>query len=463
MRVKSIEVHGLFGVFDHEIPLVSTDHVSIIFGPNGFGKTVMLKMIAGVLTGDRTIFEHTPFREFSVRLDDGTQALVRRGVPRRGEGRRAKAKLEFLVRGRTGKALKVPPAQFPAEIPGPILDEVDRRVPGLYRRAGGGWADDEGKYYSLSEIVSLFPEAAAALPPGYRPPIFEILSEPKVFFIQADRLGGQRTREVLERELRSARSYRVAMEEAPSPVLPRVEQYSRDLVERIQAVLAEYAKHSQERDRTFPERLVRFAREGQRALSEQDILDKMAELENKRRRLITLGLLDREKGLADLTQDDVRGAPEGLSIYVDDVTRKLEVFDDIARRIGSLVDIVNGRFRYKRLSIDRERGFRVESDLHQPIALEDLSSGEQHELVLLYEILFHLPRNGLVLIDEPEISLHVAWQSRFLADLIDILKLADAYAIVATHSPVIIGSRTDLMVELKGPSNSSERPAGSQD
>ena len=135
-----------------------------------------------------------------------------------------------------------------------------------------------------------------------------------------------------------------------------------------------------------------------------------------------------------------------------DVQEKLKVFDDIAHRIGSLMDIVNDRFKYKHLRIDRMRGFRVLSDQDEAsIQIEDLSSGEQHELVVLYELLFRAPKNGLVLVDEPEISLHVAWQSRFLSDLIGILRLTDAYAIVATHSPVIIGTRQDLTVELKGP------------
>ena len=48
-------------------------------------------------------------------------------------------------------------------------------------------------------------------------------------------------------------------------------------------------------------------------------------------------------------------------MYVTDVPEKLNVFDDIAQRIGSLMDI-NDRFKYKHLGIDRERGFRVLSD-----------------------------------------------------------------------------------------------------
>lgn len=159
-------------------------------------------------------------------------------------------------------------------------------------------------------------------------------------------------------------------------------------------------------------------------------------------------------GLTDLAEEDVRRAREALTIYVDDVQEKLKVFDDIAGRIGILMDIVNDRFKYKRLSLDRERGFRVVTDQKQNVELEDLSSGEQHELIVLYELLFRAPKNALVLVDEPEISLHVAWQSRFLSDLINILGLTDAYAIVATHSPVVIGTRWDLTIELKGPGDS---------
>ncbi|MEC4867623.1 MAG: AAA family ATPase, partial [Jaaginema sp. PMC 1078.18] len=80
----------------------------------------------------------------------------------------------------------------------------------------------------------------------------------------------------------------------------------------------------------------------------------------------------------------------------------------------------------------------------------ELSSGEQHELVLLYELLFKVEPNSLVLIDEPELSLHVGWQVQFLKDLQEIVKLANLDILMATHSPDIIQDRWDLTVELKG-------------
>jgi predicted ATP-binding protein involved in virulence len=109
------------------------------------------------------------------------------------------------------------------------------------------------------------------------------------------------------------------------------------------------------------------------------------------------------------------------------------------------------RYQYKTLRISQDQGFVVESQTGTNISLSDLSSGEQHELILLYELLFRTPKSGLILVDEPEISLHVGWQTRFLPDLIDIVRLNGAYSLVATHSPVLIGNQWNLTTRLRGP------------
>ena len=54
------------------------------------------------------------------------------------------------------------------------------------------------------------------------------------------------------------------------------------------------------------------------------------------------------------------------------------------------------------------------------------------------------------MIDEPEISLHVAWQQEFLHDLEKITDLAKFDVLIATHSPQIIHDRWDLTQELTG-------------
>jgi len=109
---------------------------------------------------------------------------------------------------------------------------------------------------------------------------------------------------------------------------------------------------------------------------------------------------------------------------------------------------VNRKFLHKRIRIDREAGLVAERDDGTPLKLEALSSGEQHELVLHYDLLFRVKPNTLVLIDEPELSLHVAWQKRFLPDLLEIVATAQFDVLIATHSPYIIGDRSDLMIGL---------------
>ena len=78
-----------------------------------------------------------------------------------------------------------------------------------------------------------------------------------------------------------------------------------------------------------------------------------------------------------------------------------------------------------------------------------LSSGEQHEVILLYDLIFKTSSDTLVLIDEPEISLHIDWQLSFLSDLESITELTNPQFIIATHSPSIIGNRIDLSQEIE--------------
>jgi predicted ATP-binding protein involved in virulence len=61
--------------------------------------------------------------------------------------------------------------------------------------------------------------------------------------------------------------------------------------------------------------------------------------------------------------------------------------------------------------------------------------------------------NSLILIDEPEISLHILWQQQFLRDLQEIAGIENYDVLIATHSPQIVYDRSDLTVSLEGPSN----------
>lgn len=114
-------------------------------------------------------------------------------------------------------------------------------------------------------------------------------------------------------------------------------------------------------------------------------------------------------------------------------------------------ELLNRRFLYKQVRIDKSQGLVFKTESGQQLPPTSLSTGEQHEVVILYQLLFLTQPDSLVLIDEPEISLHVAWQKPFLSDLARIAQLSKVDFLIATHSPQIISNRWDLTVELKSP------------
>ena len=70
MRITEIIVTDLFGIFIHEIPLNLEDRITIIHGPNGFGKTILLKMLSGLFSGQYSELRDILFRKFEVKFED---------------------------------------------------------------------------------------------------------------------------------------------------------------------------------------------------------------------------------------------------------------------------------------------------------------------------------------------------------------------------------------------------------
>lgn len=78
----------------------------------------------------------------------------------------------------------------------------------------------------------------------------------------------------------------------------------------------------------------------------------------------------------------------------------------------------------------------------QYYSLSDLSSGERAYMVALLGALYCAKGNSLIFFDEPENSLHPAWQKSILRDFRKALELnsISSTILVATHSPLIAGS-----------------------
>lgn len=89
----------------------------------------------------------------------------------------------------------------------------------------------------------------------------------------------------------------------------------------------------------------------------------------------------------------------------------------------------------------------------QKTGAASLSSGELQLLILFTFLYFHFEQQEqfTIIIDEPELSLHLAWQSRYL----HAITKANQHAqfIVATHSPEIAGPFEDRIIDISPPRN----------
>lgn len=125
----------------------------------------------------------------------------------------------------------------------------------------------------------------------------------------------------------------------------------------------------------------------------------------------------------------------------DSFNHRLEIFKGVIERCD---------FANKYMEVDRRFGIRFVSkdELETKLLLDDLSSGEKHMIIQAYEILFSAQSGTLVMIDEPELSLHMMWQMNYLKNLSEMIEARDFQCIVATHSPQIFNSLWSKSVDL---------------
>lgn len=118
-----------------------------------------------------------------------------------------------------------------------------------------------------------------------------------------------------------------------------------------------------------------------------------------------------------------------------------EMAQRISERIEALFHEVDGYFSQtnKHIEIDKERNllvFREESG--DIIELEMLSAGEKQLLYILLTVFLMDKKPAVLLMDEPELSLHIEWQEK-LVKSIRFLN-PKCQIILTTHSPSIFVS-----------------------
>lgn len=437
-QIASLRASKLFGRFEHHIIFPESDGVAIITAPNGYGKTVLLRVLDSVFNRKLAFFRSLDFAKIQITFASQKAILISKDnsdldeignkpVEFRCKGFGSRSEKYVLTRSLSPSDHRTIERDLPVEQIGP-----DR------------WLDYRSdKTLSTDEVLETYSDQLPdRLADSSRIPTWlqAAIDSVDVHLVETQRL--LRLDDLDERRpVRRRRS-------APAPV---VDRDAADLAARIGILLQRYAQESQKLDQTFPERILKAA-EG-RVSGDVEIRHALQELSDRREELISVGLLDRTIS-EPISPSDIRVREDLrriLEIYVEDTGRKLSIFDETYDKIKLFKEILEKRFAFKHMEIDADQGIRaIDRDSGAAIPLSALSSGEQHELVLIYGLLFVVQENALILIDEPELSLHVSWQKRFIDDLQRIQKIRGLRVLIATHSPQIIHKKWNLVQELMG-------------
>jgi AAA domain, putative AbiEii toxin, Type IV TA system len=425
--INSIHVARLLGQYDHTIEFGDDWEFAIAYGLNGVGKTKLLELIDNVLRLQIRDVARADFKRLTLSTDDDRRLVVTRQY---FAGERPSARIAMTL-GADGAE----DTTWMSSLEIPDLDDLDdwlRSNTSWKRFEGDYWQDSsDGEMAHISELRQrysfrnsdqMYPENIREAPPEFA----TFAAEHRTVLITTQRLGNSAFRRPAVNSPRAARQ------------MFTVDSYSGDLRQRLERALASNSVTSQSLDRTFPGRIMNQSLTT--ALTEEEIRELHGDQNERRARLADIGLIGAESDLPLPTKELEPWQRAVLTTYLRDADEKLSTFNDLLGRINVLEELVNERFLNKSIDITAVRGLVVNSTLEsKEIPASGLSTGEQHELVLLYNLLFNIPEGSLVLVDEPEISLHVSWQQKFLEDVTRIARSNKIRFLIATHSPQIIG------------------------
>jgi len=417
LRIKSVSVKGLFNQFDHHIDFNQEERITILHGINGVGKTTLLRMVNNLFNFRIYNFNEIPFVSFTVSLSNKSQIVV---TKRRRKDRNT---IDITIDGEK--------LNFNTQ-------NIEKFIQHMH------WVDriDDDIFYdrrieTASSLEAIIDRYEDHFPDEFVSKKTEVLSKLgniPIQFIEASRLlcTEKRGDSFRDREIITHTH--------------TVKIYASELQKRITHAMADYAKKTQELEQTFPFRLLKTSE----SYTDEELKKHIEALQGKRNELRSIGLLP-ETDLAPMNTKSIDALEsrhaEVMNLYVKDSEEKLDVLESLSKKIKLLLKIINDKFQGKKLHIDEKKGLIILGKDGE-IDLTLLSSGEQHELVMFYDLIFKVEPNTLIMIDEPELSLHVTWQNKFIDELKQIVEQSKFDVLIATHSATIVGNNSHLMVGL---------------
>lgn len=433
--IKHIEAEGVLGRFD--IDQEFQEGVNVLFGKNGTGKTTLLHILANLLNGDYKRFAYTEFRVIKVQLNDKTNIVVSKkkdekdsyinvtvnddcvveNLSTREIREREQNREEWVVVSSAYRERMVRQLQQDDKDTAPILPVAYFPA---FRTMIEAWASAESRPRYPKEIQISSTNLARELFGSFIPS----LNYPSPLEIE--------------------RGLSEEIDEAVVKVARADREYFGELLPSIFQILS---KSSHSTEYTISEE------GGSEAILEEinSLVKKLEDYPLKAAPTIT----QLRSSVSSFQVDDQtkRVAEQVLNIYRKALREVVSVQEQSFKSIETYLNSINSFLEGKSIEISlteprrRKSSVGIKFEAGNPKAIPGirraLSSGERQIVTLIYAAT-HMSKQQIVLIDEPEISLHVDWQRHLLQKMSE--QLGERQIIVCTHSPVIGADYEDRVV-----------------
>jgi predicted ATP-binding protein involved in virulence len=453
-HVKNISAISVYGRYDFQLDF--DPGVNILHGANGSGKTTLLHILANILNGEYYRFVFLPFNSITVGLDNDKTIAVSRHLSHN--------ELYIVI-----KVSDEIPIKLPVNDVKDLLssDRSLRRSYGNRERRSmlrGEVISEQEAFWD--EVSNRFlgedsPELVPApLPAAYFPAFRTMIDAWESVSDEAERFtSGRRS------NLATHFARKWFGQFTPSVNFPSLIEIEKRLSGEVQRARITIGRA----DRKFLSQafLDIFESLSEGTMKEpsraddilQEIKNLFDELEEsplqEESTLVTSVYAELSESIHELhlAEESEKTAVRVLNVYRELLEKVVEVQQDSFREIQRYLESVNDFLEGKTLAVDpnvpsyRGRSVMIQfGDKDQNNRLRVLSSGERQIATLIYAAT-HMSKQKVVLIDEPEISLHIDWQRRLLGKMMK--QVGDRQIIACTHSPSIGADYEEFQKEIE--------------
>ena len=387
--VKEITIDGLAGR-DYSVTIACDRYLNVLWGVNGCGKTSLLRIVHSALQGEPEILSRTPFKAATVTFES--------------DGTTYSRSYEATGRSRTRKNID---SELVESVSEDVAFSRDIDVATAKRMI----ETREAHHWRTTPRQSKRPQSS--FPHRYLP-ISRVASDGRAAFRTSERLTGAFDEGAIDRQF--ATELQQLWSECWYRESSRVALLQREGIAEILNSVVEPKEKS-----------------GQGGLPTESIDSIYTILRSffKSQRIpFELGTLS-QFGKSYRQNEALRRVAQKV---VEIQSSTLEVGKP-RRQIEDLIsDLFSGK---KQLRLGSRQIEVVADEVHIPVP--HLSSGERQMVRMLVECL--AIEGNCILIDEPELSMHVDWQNRLIGAMRSVNP--DAQIIVATHSPEVMAEISD--------------------